>query len=89
MALNIITQQTNSSLKTGATGLELSTVTMVVIFQDNEGVNYFSGQVILTAEDDKINLQSTLSDFETLAVNKAKELIADSQIATVGEEVSE
>lgn len=82
MSLNIIAQQTNSSLKSGANGLELESVQMVVIFQDNDGKNYFSGQVTLTAEDDKISFQSSLSDFKTLAVNKAKTLIADAQVET-------
>lgn len=78
MPLNIITQQINSELKTGANGLELSRVAMSVIFQDETGATYFSGQVTLTAEDDGISFTSTLDDFKKLAISKTKTMVDQS-----------
>ena len=75
MALNIITQQTNSTLKTGTTGLQLDTVSISVMYQDVYGTNYFSGNITLTADEDGISLQSTVDDFRIKAIAKAKSLV--------------
>lgn len=75
MALNIITQQTNSTLKTGTTVLQLDTVSVSVMYQDVYGTNYFSGNITLTADEDGISLQSTVDDFRIKAIAKAKSLI--------------
>ena len=75
MALNIITQQTNSTLKTGTTGLQLDTVAVSVMYEDVYGTSYFSGNVTLTADEDGISLQSTVDDFRAKAIAKAKSLV--------------
>lgn len=87
MALNIITQQTNSTLKTGTTGLQLDTVSISVMYQDVHGTNYFSGNVTLTADEDGISLQSTVDEFRVKAITKAKSLI-NSAIDKLSEEVT-
>lgn len=81
MALNIITQQTNSTLKTGTTGLQLDTVSVSVMYQDVYGTNYFSGNVTLTTDEDGISLQSNVDDFRMKAIEKAKSLIASAKVA--------
>lgn len=75
MALNIITQQTNSTLKTGTTGLQLDTVSVSVMYKDVYGTSYFSGNVTLTADEDGISLQSTVDDFRVKAIAKTKSLV--------------
>lgn len=86
MALEIITQQTNSTLKSGETGLQLDTVSVSVMYQDIDGTNYFSGNVTLTADEDGISLQSTVDEFRVKAIDKAKSLI-DSAVDKLAEEV--
>lgn len=78
----ITTLQTGSKLGQTSSGqLRLETVTMVVNFTETEMVNYFGGQVVLTADEDGISLSSTLDDFKKLAIEKAKSLIASSKVA--------
>lgn len=78
----ITTLQTGSTLGQTSSGqLRLETVTMVVNFTETEMVNYFGGQVVLTADDDGISFTSTLKDFEKLAIEKSKSLIASSKVA--------
>lgn len=81
MALNIITQQTNSTLKSGSTGLQLDTVSVSVMYQDVDGTNYFSGNVTLTTDEDGISLQSNVDDFRIKAIEKAKSLIASAKVS--------
>lgn len=77
----ITTLQTGSTLGQTSSGqLRLETVTMVVNFTETEMVNYFGGQVVLTADEDAISFTSTLKDFEKLAIEKAKSLIASSKV---------
>ena len=72
----ITTLQTGSTLGQTSSGqLRLETVTMVVNFTETEMVNYFGGQVVLTADEDGISLQSTVDDFRIKAIAKAKSLI--------------
>lgn len=87
MALNIITQQTNSTLKSGANGLQLDTVSVSVMYQDVYGTNYFSGNVTLTADEDGISFQSTVDDFRVKAIDKAKSLI-DGAVDKLNDEVT-
>lgn len=86
MALNIITQQTNSTLKTGTTGLQLDTVSVSVMYEDVYGTNYFSGNVTLTADEDGISLQSTVDDFRAKAIAKTKSLV-DGAVDKLAQEV--
>ena len=74
----ITTNITSTDLQNGANGLELKSVTVVVNFQEAE--NYFGGQVVLT-KDDNITFQSTTEEFASLAIEKAKSLIASSKVA--------
>ena len=83
MAMTITTQITNNELSNGNNGLELKSVTVVVNFVD--GVNYFGGQVVLTKENDSVSLQSTTEEINTKAINKAKDMIAESAIQSVSE----
>lgn len=77
----ITTLQTGSTLGQTSSGqLRLETVTMVVNFTETEMVNYFGGQVVLTADEDAISFASTLKDFKKLAIEKAKSLIASSKV---------
>ena len=69
----ITTNITSTDLQNGSKGLELKSVTVVVNFQEAE--NYFGGQVVLTADEDGISLQSTVDDFRIKAIAKAKPLI--------------
>lgn len=87
MALEIITQQTNSTLKSGVTGLQLDTVSVSVMYQDVDGTNYFSGNVTLTADEDGISLQSTVDDFRVKAIAKAKSFI-DNAVDSLAEEAT-
>lgn len=78
----ITTLQTGSTLGQTSSGqLRLETVTMVVNFTETEMVNYFGGQVVLTADEDAISFTSTLKDFKKLAIEKAKSLIASAKVA--------
>ena len=74
----ITTNITSTDLQNGAKGLELKSVTVVVNFQEAE--NYFGGQVVLT-KDDNITLQSNTKEFTSLAIKKAKSLIASAKVA--------
>lgn len=77
----ITTVQTGSTLGQTSSGqLRLETVTMVVNFTETEMVNYFGGQVVLTADEDGISFTSTLDDFKKLAIEKAKNIIANSEV---------
>lgn len=77
----ITTVQTGSTLGQTSSGqLRLETVTMVVNFTETEMVNYFGGQVVLTADEDGISFTSTLDDFKKLAIDKAKNIIANSEV---------
>lgn len=71
----ISTNVSNTTIKNGATGLELDSVTVVVIFRDD--IDYFGGQIRLTKDTDNISLSSTTEDLSKLAVEKAKEKIAN------------
>lgn len=76
----ITTVQTGSTLGQTSSGqLRLETVTMVVNF--TEMVNYFGGQVVLTADEDAISFTSTTEEFASLAIEKAKSLIASAKVA--------
>lgn len=83
----ITTVQTGSTLGQTSSGqLRLETVTMVVNFTEVEMVNYFGGQVVLTADADGISFTSTLDDFKKLAIDKAKNIIANSKVDEVKNE---
>lgn len=85
----ITTVQTGSTLGQTPSGqLRLETVTMVVNFTETEMVNYFGGQVVLTADEDGISFTSTLDDFKKLAIEKAKNVIANSEVETPTGEVT-
>ena len=85
----ITTLQTGSTLGQTSSGqLRLETVTMVVNFTETEMVNYFGGQVVLTADEDGISFTSTLDDFKKLAIEKAKNIIANSEVEPTLDEVT-
>lgn len=85
----ITTVQTGSTLGQTSSGqLRLETVTMVVNFTETEMVNYFGGQVVLTADEDGISFTSTLDDFKKLAIDKAKNIIANSEVEPTLDEVT-
>ena len=77
----ISTKITNNELVNGTNGLELSSITVVVNFQSDD--NYFGGQVVLTKSDDEISLQSTTDEIQTKAIDKAKNLIAESTLPVI------
>lgn len=58
----------------------LGSVTVVVNFQSPQ--NYFGGQVVLTNTDDNISFTTTQDELQNLAVNKAKAMIAGSELLT-------
>ena len=80
MALIISTLITDTKLKDGVSPLEIASITVVVNFNDGQGKTYFGGQVTLTAEDDGISFQTTTEDLATLAIDKAKRLIAGAEV---------
>lgn len=70
---------TNRSMIDGTDGLEMDSVTVVVDFRSDDR-NYFSGQVLLTAKDDGVNLQSKTDDLKQKAIAKVKEIVASSDL---------
>jgi len=72
-------QITNRSMIDGDDGLEIDSVTIVVDFRSDDR-NYFSGQVLLTAKDDGVNLQSKTDDLKQKAIAKVKEIVASSDL---------
>lgn len=76
--MNITTSITNTSLKNSEKGLVIDFIDLVVNFVEPD--NYFGGQIRLTAEEDGISFQTTTEDLATLAIAKAKKLIAESQV---------
>lgn len=85
----ITTVQTGSTLGQTSSGqLRLETVTMVVNFTETEMINYFGGQVVLTADEDAISFTSTIDDFKKLAIEKAKNIIANSEVDSTIDEVT-
>ena len=76
--MKITTSITNTSLKNSANGLVIDFIDLVVNFVEPN--NYFGGQIRLTAEDDGISFQTTTEDLATLAIAKAKRLIAESEV---------
>ncbi|RZQ57951.1 hypothetical protein [Weissella paramesenteroides] len=76
--MNITTSITNTSLKNSDKGLVIDFIDLVVNFVEPD--NYFGGQIRLTAEADGISFQTTTEDLATLAITKAKKLIAESQV---------
>lgn len=72
-------QITNRSMIDGTDGLEIDSVTIVVDFRSDDR-NYFSGQVLLTAKDDGVNLQSKTDDLKQKAIAKVKEIVASSDL---------
>ena len=72
-------QITNRSMIDGDDGLEIDSVTIVVDFRIDDR-NYFSGQVLLTAKDDGVNLQSKTDDLKQKAIAKVKEIVASSDL---------
>lgn len=76
--MNITTSITNTSLKNSDKGLVIDFIDLVVNFVEPD--NYFGGQIRLTAEEDGISFQTTTEDLATLAIAKAKKLIAESQV---------
>ncbi|KAA8439165.1 hypothetical protein FKV75_02515 [Weissella paramesenteroides] len=76
--MNITTSITNTSLKNSDKGLVIDFIDLVVNFVEPD--NYFGGQIRLTAEEDGISFQTTTEDLATLAITKAKKLIAESQV---------
>ncbi|XZO07595.1 hypothetical protein ABU186_08645 [Weissella paramesenteroides] len=76
--MNITTSITNTSLKNSDKGLVIDFIDLVVNFVEPD--NYFGGQIRLTAEEDGISFQTTTEDLATLAITKAKILIAESQV---------
>ena len=76
--MNITTSITHTSLKNSEKGLVIDFIDLVVNFVEPD--NYFGGQIRLTAEEDGISFQTTTEDLATLAIAKAKKLIAESQV---------
>ncbi|MGK4062809.1 hypothetical protein AB0Y39_01875 [Weissella paramesenteroides] len=76
--MNITTSIINTSLKNSDKGLVIDFIDLVVNFVEPD--NYFGGQIRLTAEEDGISFQTTTEDLATLAITKAKKLIAESQV---------
>lgn len=83
MALNITTQVTNTTLKQNVSPLTIDEITVVITFRDGEGKNYFGGQVVLSSEEDKVTFNTTTEEIQTLAIAKAKDLLANSSISVV------
>lgn len=54
----------------------LGSATVVVNFQSTN--NYFGGQVVLTKQEDGITFTNTQEELQSLAIDKAKKLIANS-----------
>lgn len=82
--MNITTSITNTSLKNSDKGLVIDFIDLVVNFVEPD--NYFGGQIRLTAEEDGISFQTTTEDLATLAITKAKKLIAESQVVVLDPE---
>ena len=80
MVLTISTLISDINLKQNISPLEVESITVVVNFNDGRGETYFGGQVLLTAKDDNISLQTTTEALKDLAIVKAKKLIADAQV---------
>lgn len=58
----------------------LGSVTVVVNFQETQ--NYFGGQVVLTRVDDDISFETTADKLQKKAIDKAKKMIAESDIVS-------
>lgn len=56
----------------------LGSVTVVVNFQSPQ--NYFGGQVVLTNTNDGISFTTTQDELQSLAIDKAKAMIASSEL---------
>lgn len=83
MALNITTQVTNTTLKQNVSPLTIDEITVVITFRDGEGKNYFGGQVVLSSDGDKVTFNTTTEEIQTLAIAKAKDLLAASSLPVV------
>lgn len=66
----------------------IESITVVVNFGAG-GNDYFGGQVVLTREKDNVNFSSTAEEIRDLAINKAKDLIASSELQTPPEQQPE
>lgn len=58
----------------------LGSVAVVVNFTETQ--NYFGGQVVLTRADDDISFETTADELQKKAIDKAKKLIAESDIVS-------
>lgn len=78
MTISTQVTQMQPAFKDG--NMVLGSVTVVVNFQEPQ--NYFGGQVVLTREDDNVSFSSTADEIRDLAIAKAKDLIAGSELPT-------
>lgn len=83
MALNIVAQIGNMTIKQGVSPLTIDEITVVLTFRDNEGKNYFGGQVVLTPEEDKVDFDTPTDTIQALGIAKAKDLLANSALPVV------
>lgn len=80
MTMTISTQVTKMEPDFENGQMILGNVTVVVNFQDGE--NYFGGQVVLTKDEEAITFTTTSDKIQELAIKKAKEKIAASELAS-------
>ena len=83
MALNIVAQIGNTTVKQGVNPLTIDEITVVLTFRDNEGKNYFGGQVVLTPEVDGVSFDTPTETIQALGIAKAKDLLAASSLPVV------
>lgn len=76
MAISTQVTQVQPAFEDGK--MVLGSVTVVVNFQEPQ--NYFGGQVVLTNTDDGISFTTTQDELRDLAVEKAKSMIAASEL---------
>ena len=76
--MTISTKVTQMSPQFVDGNMVLGSVIVVVNFQSPQ--NYFGGQVVLTNTDDSISFTTTQDELQNLAIAKAKELIAGSEL---------
>lgn len=88
MALNIVAQIGNTTVKQGVNPLTIDEITVVLTFRDNEGKNYFGGQVVLTPEVDGVSFDTPTETIQALGIAKAKDLLSNSVLPVV-ESISE
>lgn len=78
--MKILTQVTQMQPAFKDGNMVLGSVTVVVNFQEPQ--NYFGGQVVLTNADDNISFTTTQDELQNLAIAKAKDMIASSELQT-------